>query len=113
MLCEESRRENAWRVMAVLSGIVAGFLRVIQMSLTDGYDSDYYWHITLGRYILEHKAIFHEDVFSWIAAENGWTETAHSWLGSVVIYLFSEIHSEPFVGAFVSPLCQPSFLDMS
>lgn len=94
-------RHGIWRLMAVVSGILAGFLRVIQLSATELYDADYYWHATLGRYILEHKSIFREDIFSWIAAENGWTETAHSWLGSVVIALFSGMNKEPFIGAIV------------
>lgn len=52
-------------------------------------DSDPYWHVALGKYIVKHKSLMTLDEFSWWGNEQGYIETAHSWLFSVILYLFS------------------------
>lgn len=54
-------------------------------------DSDPYWHTTLGKYILQNGKIPKTDIFSWYSLQNGYTQTCHSWLGSIIIYLFSAL----------------------
>lgn len=50
-------------------------------------DSDFYWHITLGKDILTNCKIPVADSYSWLSPEYGLVETAHSWLSSVSLYL--------------------------
>lgn len=54
-------------------------------------DSDPYWHTTLGKYILQHKSIPKTDIFSWFSKERGFTQICHSWLGSIIIYLYTVV----------------------
>lgn len=92
-------RDNSYFILAFIIAAMAAAILASQTAYQGIGDSDYFWHITLGRYIVENKSIFKRDIFSWIAAERGYVETAHSWLGSVILYLFSAIFSNPFQGA--------------
>ena len=96
---ENGRKRTQWLIFAIVVGILSGAARMAQTGIQGIGDSDYYWHITLGKHILENRSIFREDIFSWIAAERGYVETAHSWLGSVIICLFSNVSSNPIYGA--------------
>ncbi len=96
---ENGRKRTQWLIFAIVVGILSGAARMAQTGIRGIGDSDYYWHITLGKYILENRSIFREDIFSWIAAERGYVETAHSWLGTVIICLFSNVSSNPIYGA--------------
>ena len=96
---ENGRKRTQWLIFAFVVGILSGAVRMAQTGIRGIGDSDYYWHITLGKYILENRSIFREDIFSWIAAERGYVETAHSWLGSIIICLFSNVSSNPIIGA--------------
>ena len=96
---ENGRKRAQWLIFAFVVGILSGAVRMAQTGIRGIGDSDYYWHITLGKYILENRSIFREDIFSWIAAERGYVETAHSWLGSIIICLFSNVSSNPIYGA--------------
>ena len=88
-----------WIILCLTVGILAGAIQAIQIKTNGIGDSDYFWHIALGKHIVENRSIFEQDVFSWIAAERGYIETAHSWLGSVIIYLFSTLFADPVCGA--------------
>jgi hypothetical protein len=48
-------------------------------------DSDYYWHVTTGRLIMESGRVPTTDPFSFTWLGQPWT--AHEWLGEVLIYL--------------------------
>lgn len=96
---ENGRKRTQWLIFAFVVGILSGAVRMAQTGIQGIGDSDYYWHITLGKYILENRSVFREDLFSWIAAERGYVETAHSWLGSVIICLFFNASSNPIYGA--------------
>lgn len=71
-------------------------------------EPDYFWHVKLGEWIVQHQSIMEADTFSWTAQEYPVTEFAHSWLGSVVIYLFSLLgryFSYQHAGAILYELC--------
>ena len=80
--------------------IVAGALVVLIIRCQSRLgDSDFFWHITLGRDILQNGTIPVEDTYSWLSSEYGLVETAHSWLSSVCLYLFTIPFSEDVFGA--------------
>lgn len=83
-----------------ISILLAGILGLM-LSLRQGFaDSDFYWHIALGETIVKTGSIPREDIFSWIAQEQGSIITAHSWLSGVVLYLFSVIFGGDIGGGF-------------
>lgn len=84
---------------AIAISFFASALKLMIFSDVGFADSDYFWHCTLGKYILESRSIPTQDIFSWISIEKGYVETAHSWLGSIITYLFSLISAESYVGA--------------
>src|SRR5215469_11243154 len=46
-------------------------------------DQDPYWHIAAGRWIIAHRAVPHQDVFSFSMAGAPWVP--HEWLSEVII----------------------------
>lgn len=80
--------------------LLAGILSLI-LFLRQGFgDSDFYWHTALGETILTTGNIPTRDIFSWYAQEQGFVETAHSWLSGVVLYLFTVIFGGDIGGGF-------------
>lgn len=64
-------------------------------------ESDYSWHITAGKYMVSHKTILKEDIFSWYLSNKTWM--SHEWLFEVLIYYFKTIFLEYHV--FVYAFC--------
>ena len=93
----KKKNEIRWILLSAAIGLLAGCICLINTGKYGLGDSDYYWHSSLGKYIIESGTIPKKDIFSWLSIEKGYLETAHSWLGSVIIWLFS--------GAFLEPLC--------
>jgi len=65
--------------------ILVGLIPLVSLSLVGGRDCDYLWHTILFRYMRDNHSLFTQDIFSWRAAEMGYSEIAHSWLGSYII----------------------------
>lgn len=74
-------------IVNVLLIIASAFVMVVLRCQSRLGDSDFFWHITLGRDILTNVRIPVEDTYSWLSAEYGLVETAHSWLSSICLYL--------------------------
>ena len=98
---QKNKRKTAWILIAVLLGVLAGTIGLYSMITKGIGDSDFFWHITLGKEIVTSGKIPKEDIFSWLSLEKGYVETAHSWLGSVIIYLFSTITENPAAGGMI------------
>ena len=54
------------------------------------YNNDYYWHVSVGRWILENKQIPYYDLFSWVGKQNNFTFISHEWLSDIIMYLLGE-----------------------
>lgn len=52
--------------------------------------NDFWWHVKVGEWICENKAVPTTDIFSWYGMEKNIAWTAHEWLADVLFYL---IHS--------------------
>jgi hypothetical protein len=46
-------------------------------------DPDYFWHVAVGRWILDHRAIPHTDLFTWSVPDHRFI--AHEWLSEVAM----------------------------
>jgi hypothetical protein len=76
---------NIFMISAILAVSLLSGMFVMLLDAGVG-DADYYWHNKLGGYIVDNKSLMTQDTFSWLSIQNGYTEYAHSWLGSVLIY---------------------------
>jgi len=65
----------------LLATVAASALYAALDSVTD---ADLWWHLAVGRYIAEHRAIPARDVFSYTADGAPWQN--HEWLSQVVLY---------------------------
>ena len=52
-------------------------------------ESDYFWHIKAGEYMLRNKSIITNDMFSWFLNGNYWM--SHEWLFEYILYLFKHL----------------------
>lgn len=46
---------------------------------------DYYWHVSAGKYMINHSTILTHDVFSWFLYNKSWI--SHEWLFEQIIYI--------------------------
>lgn len=65
------------------------------------YGNDYYWHVKIGEYIFNNKAIPYTDIFSWYGKLNHLHWISHEWLSEVIIFLFTKFFH---YGAFIFTL---------
>lgn len=102
MLALKAKRSN--KTLYLFAAVIVTAIAVIMAERQGVVDSDYFWHITLGKSIWQNKAIPTQDTFSWLGPELNLQETAHSWLGSLILYAFSCISTNPVYGmlAFIA-----------
>ena len=102
MLALKAKRSN--KTLYLFAAVIVTAIAVIMAERQGVVDSDYFWHITLGKSIWQNKAIPTQDTFSWLGPELNVQETAHSWLSSLILYAFSCISVNPVYGmlAFIA-----------
>ncbi|HVY58558.1 MAG TPA: hypothetical protein VHA77_11970 [Xanthobacteraceae bacterium] len=95
LLSEDVRETPAARVsipFLVAAGIYLLLLALAPRLLND---ADTYWHIAVGRWILEHRTFPHVDVFSYTMPGTPWI--AKEWLSQVLYAVAHEIGGWPMV----------------
>lgn len=92
---------NVYPVFMITTAMLCAVVKMLIFAQSGYGDSDYFWHCILGRHIIETRSIPAIDIFSWISVENGYLETAHSWLGSILVYLCSSLIGDTDMGAMV------------
>ena len=70
-------------------------------------DSDYFWHIKAGEYMVRNHTILTQDIFSWTIPGTYWM--SHEWGFEIIIYLFSLIFGKYHVFVY-GLLCLLSLL---
>lgn len=110
-----SQKKN--RALYFFAALIAAAVCVLIFEYNGVGDSDYYWHIVLGREICQTHSIPTQDTFSWLSESLGLQETAHSWLGSVILYKLSLINTNPMYGqlifVFLSAFAYALFVDIA
>ena len=71
------------------------FLALFTMAAREISDPDFWWHLRTGQFILESRAIPHNDIFSHTNAGRVWI--AHEWLSEVLIYAIFSVGSFPLL----------------
>ncbi len=74
---------DALTSLAVATATLA-VLRPLSILQSDG---DYWWHVTVGNWILDHRAVPHEQWISWLADKPTWI--SQEWLGEVILAVLS------------------------
>ena len=81
---EKEKSEKLLRLLFTIFSIGLGVAYLFHIWTTNG-DLDYLWHTLLADYMWKYKTLPVQDYFSWRSIEMGYTEIAHSWLGSLLI----------------------------
>src|SRR5215469_1937356 len=61
--------------------VVIAFAGIFAVATNPSVDSDTWWHLRAGEWMLEHRQIMTTDAFSWTRAGHPWVD--HSWLSQV------------------------------
>ena len=70
-----------------ISIILASILTVTLLCFSNGISgNDFWWHIKVGEWIVEHEEVPTTDIFSWYGMEKGISWIAHEWLSEVIFY---------------------------
>ena len=75
------KTKNSYYKLLILLSIVISI--VIVLTFTN-IDSDYLWHFTAGKYMINNKTILTHDIFSWSMKNQYWM--SHEWLFEVIIF---------------------------
>ncbi|MBR2828331.1 MAG: hypothetical protein IKE70_03785 [Bacilli bacterium] len=67
------------------------FLTNLSFNIRPIYNNDYYWHISVGKWILENKKIPIEDIFSWWGKSHHLPFISHEWLSDIFMYIIGNI----------------------
>ena len=67
------------KALYFFAALLAAAVLVLEIEYSGIGDSDFYWHIVLGKEICATHTIPVNDTFSWLSQELDLTETAHSW----------------------------------
>jgi hypothetical protein len=60
------------------------FISLFVMATRSVLDADFWWHLRTGQWIMENKAIPHDDPFSFTFSGKIWT--AHEWLSEILLF---------------------------
>lgn len=66
---------------------------------------DYWWHIKIGEWIVNNKAVPKTGLFSWYGLENNLSWFAHEWLAEVFIYQFASLFGGNLGGIIYLLMC--------
>jgi len=80
----QSRSENLQRWLPTIFAATAYLILIARMDRLL-WDADIYWHIVVGRWIIENRAVPHVDVFSFTMRGVPWISSA--WLSQVLYYI--------------------------
>ncbi len=78
------------------------FVAVFAMAVQVPIDTDTYWHLSAGRWMVENRALISEDVFSYTRAETAWLNTY--WLGQIGMYILYALLGPPGMALFTATI---------
>ncbi len=88
--------------------ILLSFLGVLAIALRTPADSDMYWHLRTGRYIVETRSIPMSDPFSWTMRGAPWVDV--HWLSQVIMYAVDQVLGLAGLALSVSLLAMLAFV---
>lgn len=100
----ENIRQNKNNYKLILKIILLSIMITLFRALLFSIEPDYFWHYKLGEQIIAQKEVFTEEIFSWVSKEYETMQFSHSWLGSVIVYLFGNFFMTdkyPYLGMYI------------
>lgn len=92
-----NKKQAASRPFAARTLLLAACLSILSVAamllkMQDIFisDTDYFWHIELGKNILQTGRVTGQNTLSWIAEEQGLPFINHSWASDILLYLLSK-----------------------
>lgn len=84
--------------------LLIALFAIVLLCFSNGINgNDFWWHVKVGEWVVEHKEVPTTDIFSWYGMEKEISWTAHEWLSDVVFY---KIHTGlGDIGIFAFALC--------
>ena len=92
-------RRWPWITCIVLASLPVVWM-MLKMNGAFISDTDYFWHIELGKNIVETQTISTQNNLSWIGEERGLPFINHSWMSDILLYALSSIRGYMF-GAYL------------
>ncbi|MBN1316176.1 MAG: hypothetical protein JXA42_11925, partial [Anaerolineales bacterium] len=83
------------------------FIAIFTMAVRAPADSDTWWHLRSGQWIVENRAIPRVDPFSHTRLGQPWVD--HSWLAQIVLYLLFNSFGYAGLGLLVAALATTAF----
>ena len=109
MFMKKNRKADFTKYICVIITFMA-LLAVTLLCFSNGISgNDFWWHIKVGEWVVEHKAVPNVDIFSWCGMEKEISWTAHEWLADVIFYYLYSIGGS--IGIFL--FCLVSAITMS
>lgn len=72
-------------------GVIFTFIMGLLMAFEPITDNDYFWHVVIGNWIHNNKAIPNKALFSWWGLEQNYEWTSHEWLTELIMYKLGDI----------------------
>ncbi len=106
---DRSERATGVRAQRALTAALVAAVAVLAFSFAceQIYDPDFWWHLAIGRWVLEHRAIPRQDVFSFATAGAPWVP--HSWLPDVGMFVLHRLAGISGVILFKAALVAAAF----
>ncbi len=88
----------SWKQLLEKTALIFIFVYAVFKFFLPIETEDSWWHLATGKWIVEHRQVPHENVFSLTAEQKPWVFT--QWLGSTIIYLSYVVGGEVGVKIF-------------
>lgn len=100
----KSLDNNKFTQRVCLLLLLIALFAIILLCFSNGINgNDFWWHVKVGEWVVEHKQVPTTDIFSWYGTEKEISWTAHEWLSDVIFY---EVHTGMGdVGIFSLAMC--------
>lgn len=93
---EQSRKKNN-KIMPIILCIM--FISTLLLGINNNIaGDDYWWHIKIGEWIVQNKAVPMTGIYSWFGENLNWF--AHEWGAEIILYMFSNIIN-PNIGGVI------------
>jgi hypothetical protein len=108
VLAAGRRGPGGTRLTAAKLAVAVAFLGIFTLAVGVPVDSDMWWHLRAGAWMVDHHRILFADPFSWTRLEQPWVD--HSWLSEIGLYELWRTFGAPGIGVAVASVATATYL---